>query len=99
MKRTVSEYDFFQAFRDMNRENQFSEAGLSALFDYLEQYEDDTGEEIELDVIALCCDFTEYEDIKEFQADYGDDYQTVEDIEQSTNVIMIDAEAFIIQAF
>ena len=99
MKQTVSEYDFVQAFRDMNRENQFSEAGLSALFDYLEQYEDNTGEEIELDVIALCCDFVEYDNIAEFQTDYGDEYETVEDIEQATCVIMIDDEAFIIQAF
>ena len=28
----------------------------------LEQYEEDTGEELELDVIALCCDFAEATD-------------------------------------
>jgi len=30
------------------------------LFDYLEEYEESTGEEIELDVVALCCEY--YED-------------------------------------
>ena len=29
------------------------------LFDYFEEYEKDTGEELELDVIAICCDFSE----------------------------------------
>jgi hypothetical protein len=29
------------------------------LFDYLEEYENSTGEQIELDCIAICCDFHE----------------------------------------
>ena len=41
------------------RPDNFSYAGLKALFEHLESYEDDTGEEIELDVIALCCDYSE----------------------------------------
>ena len=56
MKQSVNEYDFLKAFKEC-RPNNFSRAGLFALYDYLEQYEDDTGEEIELDVIALCCEY------------------------------------------
>lgn len=63
MKTTVSRYDFERAFVDAGRKDQFSYEGLNALFDYLEDYEDSTGEEIELDVIALCCDY--YEDTPE----------------------------------
>ena len=59
MKTSVSYYDFQRAFERMDRANQFSREGLKTLFDYLEQYEEDTGEEIELDVIALCCDYCE----------------------------------------
>ena len=59
MKTSVSFYDFRNAFERMDRANQFSRDGLSKLFDYLESYEDETGEEIELDVIALCCDYCE----------------------------------------
>lgn len=99
MRKTVYQSDFIQAFTNMGRGSQFSEAGLSALFDYLEQYEDDTGVELELDVIGLCCDFTEYDNMAEFRGEYGDKYETIEDIEQATTVIMIDDEAFIIQAF
>ena len=58
MKTTVSIYDFRREF-DSIRPNNFSYEGLSILFDYLEQYEADCGEELELDVIALCCDFCE----------------------------------------
>lgn len=59
MKTTVSRYDFERAFVDADRKDQFSYEGLKALFDYLEDYEEQTGEEIELDVIALCCEYSE----------------------------------------
>ena len=74
MKTTVSRYDFQQAFTDANRAANFTSAGLDALFNYLEEYEEDTGEEIELDVIALCCEYTEYADVQEFAAAYSDSY-------------------------
>lgn len=44
----------------MNRSDNFSFKGKKALFDYLEQYEEGTGQEIELDIVALCCEYTEY---------------------------------------
>ena len=59
MKTTVSRYDFERAFVDYGRKDQFSYEALGLLFDYLESYEQNTGEEIELDVIALCCDYCE----------------------------------------
>ena len=58
MKTTVSVYDFHQAFKELRPTN-FSYAGLNILYDYFEEYERDTGEELEMDVIAICCDFTE----------------------------------------
>lgn len=51
--------EFCDAFRDMGRDDNFSYEGKRALFDYLEQYSEDTGEPVELDVIALCCDYCE----------------------------------------
>ena len=54
MKQTINEYQFKEAFQS-SRPNNFSYEGLTALYDYLEQYEEDTGQEIELDVIGLCC--------------------------------------------
>lgn len=75
MKQTVYLDDFRKAFNDMDRGNYFSYEGLAMLLDYFEQYEDDTGEEIELDVIAICCDFDEmhYSDvIGQYETDITD---------------------------
>ena len=100
MKITINEYQFEQAFRDAGRGDNFSYAGLQALFEYLQSYEDDGGEEIELDVIALCCEFTEYEDIEDFQSTYGTEYETIEDIEYQTIVIPIaSTNGFIVADF
>ena len=69
MKQTITESQFRDAFRDIRPDN-FSYAALGELYEWLEQYEDDTGSEMELDVIALCCDFSEYT-LEELQNDYG----------------------------
>lgn len=61
MKTTVSIYDFREAFLSADRKENFSYEGLEVLFDYLEQYEEDCGQEIELDVIGLCCEYAEDE--------------------------------------
>lgn len=70
MKETVNESRFIQAFTTL-RPNQFSRNALVALFDYLDQLEQDLGEEQELDVIAICCDWTEYADPVEAAEAYG----------------------------
>ncbi|MEI6296193.1 MAG: hypothetical protein WCO84_00925 [bacterium] len=99
MKKTISQDEFVQAFDDYGRGDNFSIQGRIELFDYLEGYEDSTGVDIELDIVALCCDFTEYKNLQEFQDNYGSDFESFEDIEQATNLIMIDTESFLIQDF
>lgn len=71
MKQTVTEFQFIESFRACGRENQFTREALVALFEYLEEYENSTGEEIELDPIAICCDFAEYPSALEAAKDYG----------------------------
>jgi len=71
MKQTINFYEFAAQFQSI-RPNSFSREGLIALWEYLEQFEEDTGHEIELDVIALCCDFTEYDSLADYQQDYSD---------------------------
>lgn len=58
MKQTIDFYQFRDALEAMRPDN-FSYQGLRCLFDYCEAFETDTGEELELDVIAICCDFSE----------------------------------------
>lgn len=101
MKQSINRSQFHDAFHNMNRKDNFSYEGLNALFDYLEMYESDIGEELELDVVALCCEFSEYIDLEEFQGTYNaEDYESIEDIENATTVIRLDnGEGFIIQDF
>lgn len=77
MKQTINFYGFRQAFYDYERQDNFPNGGLSVLWDYLESYEEDTGQELELDVIALCCDFCQmsYEDVaREYRVDVSERY-------------------------
>ena len=73
MKQTIGLSKFRDAFRDMDRKENFSYEALELLFDYFEEVD----ENMELDVIAICCDFYEndletviseyqlYDDVKE----------------------------------
>jgi hypothetical protein len=58
MKQSVTFSSFVDAFRAYDRYGNFGYEALRVIYDYLEQYEQDTGEEVELDVIAICCDYT-----------------------------------------
>lgn len=59
MIQTVNLNNFRDAFTNRGRGEQFSYEGLEVLFDYLESLEEGGGTPYELDVIAICCDFTE----------------------------------------
>ena len=78
MKTTVDFYDFREAFRNYDRESSYTREGLMMLFEYFEELEGDLGEEIELDVIAICCDYDEnhWEDVA---ANYSIDLEDCED--------------------
>jgi hypothetical protein len=59
MKQTVNFSDFTQAFHQRGRGEQFSYEALQLIFDYMEECEQETGEEIELDVTGICCEIIE----------------------------------------
>lgn len=76
MYQTINTVSTFRdEFRACGRADQFSHEALGLLFDYFEAFEMDTGEEIELDVISLCCDFSEDspENIRDQYGIDGDD--------------------------
>jgi hypothetical protein len=100
MKEYVTESTFIDAFKQSDtRKNQFSYEGLKALFEYLEEYEDSTGEEMEFDMIGICCEYAEYDSLKEFNNDYGKQCKEINEIEEYTELIKIDDERFIIQQY
>jgi len=80
MYQSINESEFRSAFHSCGRGKQFSYEGLTILFEGLEQYEIDTGEDIELDVIALCCEYSELSE-QEIRDSYGDMIEKEESVE------------------
>ena len=97
MKQTINEFDFKNEFKKIRPDN-FSYDGLTALYDYLIQFEEDTGEELEFDPIAYCCEFSEYENFKEVKQNY--DIKSFKELEDNTTVLKIpNTSRFIIQNY
>ena len=84
----ISKYDFMEAFRNIDRYEQFGYDALSALFNYFEYEEETTGVEAELDVIAICCDYTA-STLKEVRDAYDldEDTDVLEYLMNNTNVV------------
>ena len=104
MHQTISQWDFVRAFTEMNRESNFSEEGRIALFELLEEVNPDS----ELDVIAICCDFTEYSNLNELKQEYShslegedleDDDEVLEFFRDETVVLELSNGGIIIQQF
>ena len=102
MKTTIQLHDFIHcdALKDS-----FSYDGRVALFEYLEQYEEDCGIELNFDPIAIRCDFTEYTDWNDIAQNYttmADECETedkmVEWLHDKTQVICFDT-GIILQDF
>lgn len=109
----VTETMFKDMFVKMGRKDNFSYAGLSALYEYLIDLEDATGVPMECDVIAICCDFTETS-VDDFIGDFDhlfdseelaemDDDEKRNHVLEVTNdhtmVIPVNDDTFIYQAF
>jgi len=80
MIQTIQLSDFRSSFYNMGRKDQFSYEGLGLIFEYIEDYERDNGEQVELDVIALCCEWNELS-----AEDVIDQYSTDIDTEGMTD--------------
>jgi hypothetical protein len=109
MYQRINFWQFCDAFRTHDRAEQFSYDAKRALFDYLEQLEEDTGAPIELDVIGLCCDYQE-ETADEVIAAYGLDASDCEDdddrqelakkfLDRHTDIIWQRGDTFLYQQF
>jgi hypothetical protein len=55
----INLYSFRDAFKQAGRENQFSYEGLEVLYDALQDFSESDATPYELDVIGLCCEFSE----------------------------------------
>ena len=80
MKMIVTESMFRSQFYSCGRGEQFSYEALGLLFNHIEEYENDTGEETELDVVEICCNFVEASD-EEIADSYNIDIDGLDDDE------------------
>lgn len=83
MKTSVNLYEF-RANERLQRN--FTFHGLVALFEWFQDYEEGTGEEIEFDPVAICCEFADYSSFEEVKGDYPD-LKDLEELEELTFVI------------
>ena len=83
---TLTKSAFVDAFKQSSRKDQFSYKALEAIFDYLEEYSDSTGENVEFDIVGICCDWAEMS-WNEIAASYDVDLsQCTDDDERSGEI-------------
>ena len=78
---TLHEARFVDEFQKIRKEN-FSYGGLRLLFQHLDDLSEETGENIEFDPIALCCEFSEYS-LQEFNDDYDCELSSFDELDES----------------
>ena len=99
MKNTIDTYYFRNWFLNSQYKNNFSIEGLSSLYDYLTDLEDDQGTEFNFDPVAFACEYSEYENLQEIIENYNS-IETIQDLENNTSIIpVVGTERLIIQNF
>lgn len=107
MKITLSNYDVAHALRADSNAN-WSRNGAVAMALYMESLESDLGVEIDLDVVAIRCDFSEYSSAVDAASEYGwsaepDEYDDANEaaalawLQDRTSVISFDGGVIISQ--
>ena len=77
--RQITRMDFIDAFKAVRPDN-FTYEGLQALYNYLDNLSDEINQPLELDVIAICCDYSQYETAWEAMEQYQpEDMPTVDE--------------------
>lgn len=99
----ITETMFKDAFKSANRAENFSHEGLTLLFEHFEQLEEDLGEPIELDVIAICCDYVEL-NMEWIDHDYQKSFESFNEavewlMEQTTVVGVTNNDTVVFQVF
>jgi hypothetical protein len=86
MQHTINFNDFIDAFKRFDRYDGYGYEALKVIYNYLEEYEQETGADIELDVIAICCDYNA-EHYTDIASNYSIDLAGLDDDEAKQAVI------------
>ena len=99
MKNTINTYYFRNWFLNSQYKNNFSIEGLSSLYDYLTDLEDDQGTEFNFDPVAFACEYSEFENLQEIIENYNS-IDNIQDLENNTSIIpVVGTDRLIIQNF
>ena len=86
---------FHDQFHAYGRIDNFSYEARNVLYDYYTEFEDDYGEKIELDVIEICCTWSQYTE-DELMTEFD---MTPNDLRDETNVLDVSDGSYLVQAF
>ncbi len=92
----VTQDNFINAFRSM-RPDSFTYEALVALYDYHSELDIN----IELDIIAIDCEWTEYDSLADVQAEYSDsvDLSTIDKLRDYATLLELDNGHMVMTAF
>ena len=104
----INKYEMIEAFRryegrlkTSETHGNFTEEAIEVLFDYYDDLEN-----YELDVIGICCEWTQYDDIDEVKETYLDTKQETYDsddvfeyLEDNTYHIVLDDDSILVREF
>lgn len=111
---TISRYNIIDIAKQYKRLDNFGYDGWQKLFDYMEELSESCGEDIELDIVAWCCDYAMFNSAQEVFDNYDtlitqeewdekDDDEKLEAIEEflqdNTAVVCCEDDCIIFQAF
>ena len=97
MVQTVDRSMFVAEFYSYGRADSFSRLGLEALFDHCEELGTDD-EPFVLDVVALCCDWSEYDSIADALKDFVENADG-DDLRRMTTVLDVENGHVLVEAF
>ena len=107
--KTINKYDMIEIFRKWNKlktsqkDGNFTVEAVKELFDYYDDYRN-----YELDVIGICCEWTQYDDIEEVREAYLDNvakpseydsYDVLEYLEDNTYHIVLSDDSILVREF
>jgi len=97
----IEEYDeslFIQRFENYERvetaknpNGNFSYRGLRHLFEYLDEITDEDNP-LKLDVIAICCDYSEYKNLDEYLKEYNTLHTSIKEITGKEDINKLNEE-------
>ena len=85
-------YELQTEFNRYDRSDNFTPEGIRVLFEYLEETSEDFGEDIKLDIIGLCCEYSE-DTFSGIAANYRIDLtdrsgETIEDDDEIKRIVL-----------